>query len=231
MVSFYYSIATGTDLANLVNVEAIISKAPHSLQNQAIPLLRPNAQRVLSGALQRNGKIVTPLPFSYLSQVDLEDFIVTIFGSYTTASKACVVSAIDTSNNYSPFRVTLDNPLAGQDFETVNSTWQREVRIPGFGWELQSTSITSADSPYTCTSSVRLIYADTSSGSITVTLPAANSPAANTVFSFVKTSASNTLTVQRAGSDTVNGGTSVAVTALYARVNLISNAGTAWSSI
>jgi hypothetical protein len=91
-------------------------------------------------------------------------------------------------------------------------------------------AITSTDSPYTMASTLRTLSVDATSGNITITLPAA------TVFSgpdqFIDISridtSSNTVTIQRAGSDTIDEATSITLSGVN-RVRLISNDVSRWT--
>jgi hypothetical protein len=76
-----------------------------------------------------------------------------------------------------------------------------------------------------------MVLATTSGGTVTITLPAATSPAANTPFCFWKQSAANSLVIQRAGADTVGAGTSITLTALNERAELVSDGVSAWTRI
>lgn len=72
-------------------------------------------------------------------------------------------------------------------------------------------SITSADSPYTMLTTTRELSIDATGGSITITLPAATSVDGIGCFiSFSRTdTTSNTVTIQRAGADLIENGTSI----------------------
>lgn len=71
-----------------------------------------------------------------------------------------------------------------------------------------------------------LIVCDSSGGSFTLTLPeAADYP--ERLLHFKQVSATNTVTVQRAGSDTIDGATSFGLATQYASKSIISD-GTTW---
>lgn len=225
MPDFYYSI--GTTLANMTNIETTYSVIANSLQQNLISLLPPVKRRVASGGSVRNGSVNKALAFSVSSKVLLNAFVYGVWGNFATSSVSVYVTAIDETNHYSPFRVDLDRPLYAEDMESANNTWVREIQVPGFGWALQSVTKTGNA---TITTSERLVYADTASGTITLTLPAAAVVTANTVYSFEKTTASNTLTIDGSGSETIDGATTVDLTANRARLDIVSD-GNAWSSV
>lgn len=219
--------ALGTTLANLKNVEDIVGLPPHVLPNQAVPLTRPNARRTLSGAVVRNGAIATPLQWDVLRQRALRDLIA-LYWPDGEASAPLYASWLDETGRYSPFAVVVSRPQAGEDYEMTDSVWARAIRLPAFNWTLQSvTKTTSA----TLTASDRLVYCNTSSATVTLTLPAANAVNPNTVLSVVKTVAANQMIVQRSGSDTLDGGVSVTYTAAGTRADMVSNGVNAWRTI
>jgi hypothetical protein len=219
--------ALGTTLAALANVETITEYAPHVLPSQTIPLQGPVARRVLSGAVARNGAVVMPMQWDIMKLSALRSLLTT-YWSYTTASASLYASWLDETGHYSPFAVTVSRPYPGDDYQINDQTWAKQISLTAYNWTLQSVTKTG---DYTVTTSDRLVYANTAGGNIVLTLPAANAVNANTVFSAAKTAAGNTLTVQRAGADTVNGGTNTTATALNARIDLISNGVSAWVTI
>lgn len=91
-------------------------------------------------------------------------------------------------------------------------------------------AVTAKTADYTATASDYFVTADATSGNVTITLPAANARGAGkTPFVRVKRidSSGNTVTVQRAGSDTIDGGTTTTLAALGAK-DFSSSGGTAW---
>lgn len=223
----YCYFALGTSLAALANVETITEYAPHVLPTQVIPLQGPTTRRVLSGAVVRNGAVGMSMQWDVMKLSALRTLLTT-YWSYSTASANLYASWTDETGHYSPFSVTVSRPYPGDDYQINDQTWARQVNLTAYNWTLQSVSKTSS---YSVTTSDRLIYCDTTGGTITLTLPAASAPGANTVFSFVKTVAGNSLTVQRAGGDTIDATTSVSVTAVNARVDVVSDGVSAWVTI
>lgn len=80
---------------------------------------------------------------------------------------------------------------------------------------------------YTVTLLDYLVRVDATGGARTVTLPAASSCPGQTFFIKKIDSSANAVTVARAGSDTIDGATSVSLASQYARTQLMSN-GSGW---
>ena len=83
---------------------------------------------------------------------------------------------------------------------------------------------------YTVTTSDRFIYANTASGSITFALPAVAGVTPYTVYSFVKSSASNNMVLDGNGGELVAGATTLTKTALNARVDIYTD-NVAWYTV
>lgn len=98
------------------------------------------------------------------------------------------------------------------------------------------TTLTNAGSPYTLTESDngKFYLVDSSSGSVTVNLPNSAGLADPDFcrFKFIRTSASNTVTIARAGSDTINGATSFVISAVAnTHVDVYAGGSTEWKAI
>jgi len=225
MPQFYFAI--DATLAALKNVETVVTHPPHVLPQQRIPLLGPVRKQTLDKAVHRVGSINVDMQWDLMFLADLNTFILTEWGDYLTASKALYASWLDESGHYSPFSVTLERPVEGEHYTVADPVHVRELRVPGYAWTLQSVTKTSN---YSVTTSDRLIYVDTSGGSVTLTLPAAASMNPYTVFSFVKTSASNNLVLDGNGAETIDGAATKTLTALNVRADLYST-GSAWISL
>lgn len=222
MPSSYTSI--GATLAGLVNVERVYTLISHGLPSALTPLTGLVRRRTLSGRPRHDGAIDGTLQIDYGSRAALNNFMNGVFGGWTTPGVQRYLTLLDESGQYSPFLGYIEKPT----FEVAPGGALRSIVFPLLDLTLQSVS---KNTNATLTASERLVYADTSSGNITLTLPAASAVGAYTVVSVVKAAAANTLTAQRAGSDTLNGGTSVALTAQYARVDLVSDGVSKWTSL
>lgn len=219
--------AIGASLAALANVETALRFPPHVLDpTTRIPLLGPIRRQTLDRAVQRNGAASVAMTWDMVRDDALQAFIVATWGGYTTASKALYASWLDESGHFSPFAVTLERPLQGEHY-TLSNGWVQQLRIPGYGWTLQSAT---KSANYTVTASDRLLYVDTTSGNVTLALPAAATPGAYTLFSAVKTAAGNNLVLDPNGSELIDGASTKTITALNARVDFYSD-GTAWHTL
>jgi len=87
------------------------------------------------------------------------------------------------------------------------------------------TNTATKTSAYPMTANDDFIIGDTSGGGFQITLPAAN---AKDMVRIAKKSNSNTLTIARAGSDTIEGNTSISMTAEYSTVVLVSDGVSTW---
>lgn len=224
MIETYY--AYGTTLANMVNIETVTDDPPFTNADNAVPLTGSVGTRTGSGKWRWDGAINSELRFSMLRRDKYRALAVAMFGAPTVSSAQLYFTLLDEHGYYSPFLFNVDKPqVIG---ETVNGAQVVDVVIPLYGGVLQSTTRTTT---YTMTASDRLVYADTTSGNFTITLPAANAVQGNTVVAVEKIVGANTLTIQRAGADTVNGGTSVTLTANRSRFDLVSDGTNAWVTL
>lgn len=220
--------AIGTTLAGLTNFTSVIGKAPHVFEDRLAPVMGGTARRTLDGALQRNGAINLRLPFDLMALADHRTLLNTYFGRGLTASASLYMTLLDEAGYYSPYALTADKPTPPEDYTVAaGGVYLKDYDLPLHNLVLQAATKTSN---YTVTTSDRLLYCDTSSGSITLALPAAATPNPYTIFSAVKTSASNSLVIDPNSSETIDGASTKTVTALNARVDFYST-GTAWVSL
>lgn len=129
------------------------------------------------------------------------------------------------------FQTVPDGATAGQVRLTLkangrvgigNSYPDSKLEINGsFG---RAVSEISADGSVDSTHNV--IKGNTSAGDVTITLPAASN-ATNRIYTFIKTAAANTLTIDGDGAETINGSATLAYTNQYSRLTIVSN-GTEW---
>ena len=94
-------------------------------------------------------------------------------------------------------------------------------------WSYGTYATATKTSDYTVASSDTVILADATSGAINITLPAASGAAGARCFIKKTDSSSNTVTIQRSGSDTIDGGTSAVIRVQYTCLQLVSN-GSNW---
>jgi hypothetical protein len=225
--------AFGTTLAAMDNWETYygdrLSQPPHLLPSDLVPLVGDVSNRALSGQLSRDGYSTARLVVPLIHADDLNALLVGLFGNYTTASIQCYFTSVDETNHYSPFYAWIDRPVI-RDYQVVlGGLYRQQVAFPLTNCIIQTIA---ASSTHSQTSSERLIYADTTGGDFTVTLPSAAGVTANTIYSIMKTAAAHTLTIARAGSDTINGSaSSLTLTALYGRYDYYSDGASAWRTV
>jgi hypothetical protein len=226
MIQGYFAI--GTTLAGMVNVGTLLSTEPiYVPPDGRVPLVgsvnkRANGKLLRDGF--KNGRWVT-----ITEQEELNTFLLSIFGSYTLDYKSLYVSTLDETGHYSPYLCNFERP------STVDETM---VQTTG-GVYLSPTVFNLSDcilqtltktANYTVTTSDRFIYANTASGSITFALPAVAGVVINTVYSFIKTSASNSMILDGNGGELVAGAATLTKTALNARVDIYSD-GAKWLTV
>jgi hypothetical protein len=226
MTNAYFAI--GTTLAGMANVETWLTVPPHILENGPAPLLGGTLTALASGATRRDGFASHSWTLDLASRSDYDAFILNATGAhYTAQSRGVYISTIDETGHYSPFFAYISRPYPRESVRVTVGGWLRDIGVLFTNLRLQSVTKTSA---YTITTADRLVYVDTTGGNVTVTLPAAATVTTNTVYSVVKTAAGNTVTLDGSGAETVDGNANKAVTALYGRLDVISN-GTGWVSI
>lgn len=220
--------AYGTTLANMQNFENVVSDpSPHVMSTSHMPLMGNVKTRLLSGRIRRDGDLNGALIWDYMSYASWRALVYATMGSFTTASAQLYVTTITPEGYYSPFLVWVEQPYPNDGWTARNQAFVQPVAMPITGAVLQSATKTAN---YTVTTSDRLVYANTASGNITLTLPSAATVTAYTVYSFQKTSASNDLVIDPPGLETLDGATSQTITALNARVDIVSD-GSNWLSV
>lgn len=226
MTNAYFAL--GTTLANMANVETWIDVPPNILENGPAPLLGGTLTTLASGATRRDGFASHTWTLDVESRAQYDAFILNATGAhYTAQSRGVYISTIDETGHYSPFFAYISRPYPRESVRVTVGGWLRDIGVLFTNLQLQSVTKTAN---YTITTADRLVYVDTTSGNVTVTLPAAASVTANTVYSVQKTAAGNTVTVDGDGAETIDGSATASLTTLYSRLDLISN-GSAWVSI
>jgi hypothetical protein len=113
---------------------------------------------------------------------------------------------------------TLGN--ANSDALTINatSTFAAALNFP----------VTTVNGNTTLNNSHFLVLVDASGGAVTITLPSASSNTGRMYIIMKIDNTANTVTIQRSGSDYINGGTSLTISSQWNKFNLISAGGTQW---
>lgn len=225
MTIAYFSY--GSTLGGMVNVETVIPQPPHTLPafgGAPIPTMGQVGRRLLSGRLKRSGRQNGAWMWDLLlnGQSDLLALQRALMGDLTTASRELYVTTLDSDGYWSPFLVHIDAPFAGQSKEITYGGQPIAARFDLVGGVLQSLTKTGN---YTVTTADHLIYCDTTSGNITLSLAAISGFNADVPYRFVKTAAGNTLTLDPDGSETINGSSTLAVTTLNASTTIIKSGG------
>lgn len=220
--------AFGATLAGLTNVETVVSDPPQILENGRIPLLRPSKSRALDSSIQRNGKINVPLRFDGLTAADRIALNTFLFGSQSLAGRQMYASAIDEFDFYSPYAVYIDRPYEAQEYRLVSGgAWVRDVTLPCSNWAIQIDTISSSGS---VTTSQHYVQSNTSGGNVTLDLPALSGVVSDVVYSFHKIHASNSLILDPDSSETIDGNSTLTLTANGARVDIAKIDG-AWKTV
>ena len=226
MTISYFAFAT--TLAGLTNVETILRIPPQVMERGRIPCLRPNKARGLDSSVVRNGKINTPLRLDAMTEEERLALNTFLFGSQSVAGKQLYASAIDEFRFFSPYAVYVDRPQEGEDYRLVpGGAWVRDVVLSCSNWTLQTAQI---DSSGSVTTSQHYVKSNTTSGSVTLALPALSGVVENVVYSFEKTVAANSLVLDPNSSETIDGASTKTLTALGARVDIIKS-GSGWVTV
>jgi len=223
MATPYTYFAIGDTLAAMVNLEITYGIMPSVLEDRYVPLTGLVRRRALSGLARHDGAINGVLYCSGIKRADLNTFMDVWFGGWNVAGVQKYLTVITEDAHYTPILAYIEKPV----FRQTDPTWCQDVTFALSNIIPQSLTKTGN---YTVTASDRLIYADTSSGSITLSLPAAGSVPARTVFSAVKNASGNSLILDPNGSELIDGASTKTITAQYSRVDIIST-DAAWVSI
>lgn len=151
-------------------------------------------------------------------------------GVYTqNGSSDNIVDNVEASNNWYGFRTTgtgamvLRNPKASGNSPDVGVTNRDYLLTANCVVEKTRGAFRTVSSNYTVTEDDDVIYVDTSSGNITITLPNASQRVPGREFVLLKISAANSLIIDPMGAITINGAASLTVTEQYAEVLARSN--------
>lgn len=99
------------------------------------------------------------------------------------------------------------------------------------GLDDTSYTVRSVTANTTVTQNDYFVLADPTGGAITITLPAISSVQPGRVFQFRSTGVTNAVTISRAGSDTIDGGTTVSLASGAIHGKTILTDGTAWFTV
>ena len=138
--------------------------------------------------------------------------------SMSVLSASFAVTASHLLNNPPPFPFTGDAVISGS------------LTISGSLLNTGTVSIDDTDSPYTITGTQQFILIDPSGGDVTVNMPDASTyPGRQIFFKLTQAAGANTVTLQRQGSDTIDGATIYdQLDIQFESISTVSNGGTGW---
>lgn len=165
--------------------------------------------------------------------IDLNDFPFEVFNSQIDFTGATTVqidhidSAISFSNTTEATSTTTGSVKISGGLGVA-----KNVHIGGIlvAPTVSVAGITDADSPYSVPTSASYIATDSSTGGITVNLPTGTNGRKITVFDTNGSAVTNTVTINRASTDTINGLTNIQLTSAYESVTLVFYSGN-WTII
>jgi hypothetical protein len=99
--------------------------------------------------------------------------------------------------------------------------------LPSWGTTNGTLGTSTKTSSYTVTTSDTVVFADATSGNVTITLPTASGVTGYRFYVKRIDNSANTVTIARSGSDTIDGATSFTLDLQYTSVAVVSN-GSAW---
>lgn len=213
----------GSSLSGLANLAATYSLTAHVLPSNFVPLTGAVQRRANSGRRRDDGAIASSLQIDIAERADLNTFMNAVFGGWTTPSLKRYMTLIDENGYYSPFYGWIEKPT----YQIASGGMLVNIQFALNDLVLQEVT---KSANYTVTASDRLVKADTTSGSITLALPAAASVGAYTPFAFVKTASANSLILNPDGSELIDGAATKTLSAQYSRVDIVSN-GSAWVTV
>lgn len=151
-------------------------------------------------------RVVLPAGITHATVIGCEDIEVNASGQFWVHNK----------------EVDIHNPISGQAMMYNGVKWVPQT--PGAAsFSVITYNIDSSDSPYTIAEAGGFVnvFADTSGGNITVNLPTMSSFTG--VINIKKTDAGNTLTIEPAGAETIDGAANLAVTTNNASTQIVSD--------
>lgn len=218
MSTAYYAVASGHDATTLTRFTTLYRLPPTVINGgQPVPTLGPVRRVALSGRTTFNGNLTALLYWGPAYKTGFADIIAATLGSLYQTDKAVTLVLRNEAWEWMTYNAYLSKPQVGENFE-----YRLGGNVSGLGIPVNilAPTVATFTSNTTLTSSQRHVRGDTSSGNVTLTLPAA-SGTTNVMFHIRKTSASNTLTVQ-------GGAINEALTALDATLMAYSDGANWW---
>lgn len=223
MFEEYFGI--GTTLAGILNLETWLSDPPRIEDGDAIPLVGSVRSVLGNGGVRFDGAINVPYRMDSEERTGFNKFINEALGGFTTAYVTRYITWIDEEGFYSPFLVEFVRPTR---WRNANDTYVADIEGELRNCRLQYVTKTGN---YTVTTADRLVYVDTSGGSRTMTLPALSGVTEGTVYSFKKLVAANSLILDPNSSETIEGSSTLTLTAINSRVDITKDSSSNWKVI
>jgi hypothetical protein len=150
-------------------------------------------------------------------------------GDITVSGSGATWTIDNTAVTYAKIQNVADNRILGRSAGSAGTV--QEITI-GTGLSLSSGTLTATGTSYsvasvstthteTATSGTKVLKADTTGGTFTITLPTAVGNTATIIVK--KVAGSATLTIDGSGSETIDGGTTASIVEVYESVTLISD--------
>lgn len=204
----------GTTLANMVNIESVVSIPPNVLPSQGgayTPLQGQIARRVMSGRTRRDGDQNGAWMFDYFDNdmTDIMSLNVAMFGSLTVASRQLYVVTLDEFGRYSPFMCYVVAPYLVESKTITIHDIPTQVRYDLTNCTMQSVS---KSSTYTVTTSDHLVYVDCTAGDVTMNLPALAGVTADVPFRFERSEGSNSIVLDPNSTEQIDSASTLTTT-------------------
>ena len=153
-----------------------------------------------------------------------------VYEGMTTALSANVVQvAVSVADTYGNTHVT-SSVAYNYDFTGATAISGSTLLLSGSLLNSGTVSLDNTDSPYTITGTQQFILIDPSGGDVTVNMPDATTyPGREIRFKLTQAAGANTVTLQRQGSDTIDGATTYTdLDIQYESISTVSDGGTGW---
>lgn len=226
----FFSI--GTTLANMQNFGVYFICPLQVPDGGRVPYTGSVDLRGVAPLLVRDGYVNGKLLLAISDSSELFPFIQAIYGGYSVDSLRLYVTALSEDEHYSPYLAYVERPSVADGTMPVVAT-AGGGRLKGVVVNLTDCILqfVTKAANYTRTTSNRLVYYDTASGNRTDTLPAASAVTPNTIYSAVISGAGHNVVITPAGSDTINGASTLTINGLNTRVDFYSDGVSAWYAV
>ena len=113
------------------NIEDVVSDPPFVEPEDLVPLLIGDVRRQMADrSIQMNGASLIFWRWEYMSQADLNNLILTLFGDFVTASVQMTILTLTEQGVFASFNVTIERPLPGVHYDQSQFTWIQNLAMP-----------------------------------------------------------------------------------------------------